>query len=150
MGLLVGLTIGGGYCSILNQFFIWDQLEGGFILYNIPRHSLPLIFMLLDSKMSYSTGVYCFIDVIDICGCLFSLGLLVLHWNLIKNNQTINERNKGIKVYDLGNWRENVVQVLGENILKGLLFPFSSSTLEGNGVTFITRDQHQLIGRKHK
>ena len=148
IGLVFAIMAGAAYSAVLNQFFIWEAL-GGLSFYNLARHAFPLFFMLFGN-MSYSLGVFAFISVLDVCGCLFCAGLLLFHGSLMMMNQTNNERTRNITVYDLGHWKDNVTEVMGDSIIKGLLFPFSSSSLSRDGIHFPTREQHALTARKHK
>ena len=148
IGLLIGLLIGSGYSLCLNQFFIWTHL-GGFTLLNLVRHTFPLVFMLLG-RMEFTLGIHCFICVIDLCGFLFVIGLLLFHSSLMLKNQTNFEKTRGINKYDLRSWRDNVVQVMGESYVKVLLTPFASSFLPGDGINFPSYQEYRLENEKHK
>lgn len=87
-GLLVHLTLGGFYASMLNIFFIWDAL-GGFTVRNAIAHIFPFLFWLfgsLDSKITFWT----MLSVLSTCGGLFTLSLIFYHGSLLIKNQVIN------------------------------------------------------------
>ena len=149
LGFLYGLILGSGYSMVLNQYFIWDEL-GGFSFMNLLKHIFPWIFMLLG-KMPFSTGVYCFISGANHAGgFLFCSGLFLYHSSLMIKNQTCAERNRGITDYDLGSWKINIQEVLGENYIRVFLSPFASSPLPRDGISFPTRQEYSLTARKER
>lgn len=148
VSMLLHLCIGTLYASVLNQFFIWDLLNG-LSVYTILCHLFPAVFLILG-HISFKTAVFCFISVIDVAGGLFSLGLLLYHMSLILTNQTIFERSRRITSYDLKEWKQNVYESLGEKWLLVWFSPLVTSRLPRDGLTFPTHEFNRLEARKGK
>ncbi|XP_074600112.1 putative palmitoyltransferase ZDHHC24 [Brevipalpus obovatus] len=146
--LCLHLSIGAFYATILNMLFIWNLL-GGFNIWNLLAHTFPFIFWTFGKLPLYHTFC-CIISVINIAGCLFSLGLLLYHGSMVFTNQTVHEKNKGIDIYDLGSWKMNVYHSLGSNWALVWLSPFIPSKLPGNGQNFPTRTEFKLNSSKNK
>jgi len=148
-GLLIYISIGGLYASVLNQYFIWEAL-GGLGFGTFCYHILPFPFWLFG-KISFKVMIWTFISIIDICGFLFATGLLYYHGNLLINNQTTYEKNKKINTYNYGHWKTNVIENLGENWLAAILLsPLIKSPLPRNGVDFPTYKERGLEWSKSK
>ncbi len=147
--LLIFISIGGLYASVLNQFYIWESL-GGFNFSTFFYHILPFPFWLFG-KISFKVMIWTFISIIDICGFLFASGLIYYHTILMINNQTTYEKNKCINTYNLGHWKTNVIENLGDNWLAALLLsPLIKSRLPRNGIDFPTFKEKTLISNKSK
>lgn len=148
VALLMNLFMGTLYAIVLNQYFIWNLL-GGVSFRNFWYHFFPIIFLLIG-HISFRTAVFCFISVIDVAGCLFSLGLLLYHMSLILSNQTVFERSRRIPSYDLRDWKVNLRESLGEKWFLIWLSPFLPSRLPRDGITFPTYDYFLKEFRKGK
>jgi hypothetical protein len=95
--------------------------------------------------------IWTFISIIDICGFLFASGLIYYHTILMINNQTTYEKNKRINTYNLGHWKTNVIENLGDNWLAALLLsPLIKSRLPQNGIDFPTFKEKTLLSNKSK
>ena len=136
VALLLNLCMGTLYAIVLNQYFVWDLL-GGLTFHTFWYHFFPVVFLALG-HISFRTAVFCFISVIDFAGCLFSLGLLMYHLNLILTNQTVFERSRGIVKYHLMDWKLNLRESLGEKWFLIWLSPFVASRLPRDGILFPT------------
>jgi len=65
-------------------------------------------------------------------------------------NQTNFESNRNDHTYDLGSWKENIRQAVGEKGLLTLLSPLVSSSLIGDGIHFMTKKEFELTAKKSK
>ena len=148
-GLLVYISIGGLYATLLNQFFIWEAL-GGLSWITVLNHFLPFPFWLFGS-ISFKVMIWTFISIIDLCGFMFATALLYYHGMLLINNQTTYEKNNSITQYNLGDYKTNIIENLGPNWLSAvLLSPLISSPLPRNGIDFPTIKEKALNFSKSK
>lgn len=79
---------------------------------------------------------YLMMYVVIVVGMLFTGALGMYHFNLICNGTTAAEREKNIRVYDLG-WKENLREVFGERWYLVWIFPYVKSPLPSDGVSWI-------------
>ncbi|RWS14468.1 putative palmitoyltransferase ZDHHC24-like protein [Dinothrombium tinctorium] len=130
------------------MFFIWDVL-GGFTAYNFMAHTFPFIFWVLG-LLPFKIMVWCMISVIDVCGFMFAVGMLVYHGSLLVSNQTVYEKNKAIHKYDLKHWKANVCESLGQRWFLVWISPWLKSELPRNGIDFPSYKEYKLKSHKNK
>jgi palmitoyltransferase len=148
VGLLLHIGLGAAYASALNSQFIWHFL-GGFNFLNFFKHLFPMIFWLFG-RIPTEIAFWTMISIIDVCGSMFALGLLLYHSQLLMVNQTNHEKNKNITAYDLHDWKVNVEEVLGDNWKWTLFSPFVTSKLPRDGIRFPTYREYHVSANKSK
>lgn len=148
LALLSSLCVGALHAIILNQFFIWNLLNG-FSFKTFFYHMFPVVFLAIGS-IPFKTAVFCFISVLDVAGFLFAAGLLLYHLHLAIRNRTTFEKSKGIVKYDLRNWKINLCESIGFNWSLVWLSPLIPSRLPRDGILFPTYDHYMKEAMKHK
>ncbi|XP_068922521.1 probable palmitoyltransferase ZDHHC24 isoform X1 [Petaurus breviceps papuanus] len=93
--------------------------------------------MLLTGGVSLAQFALAFIADTCVAGALLCGAGLLFHGMLLLRGQTTREWAHGQRLYDLGPWR-NVQAALGSRWALVWLWPFLSSPLPGDGITFQT------------
>uniref|UniRef100_A0A4X2JUN6 Palmitoyltransferase n=1 Tax=Vombatus ursinus TaxID=29139 RepID=A0A4X2JUN6_VOMUR len=95
--------------------------------------------MLPSGGVSLAQFALAFIADTCVAGALLCGAGLLFHGMLMLRGQTTREWAHGQRLYDLGPWR-NVQAALGSRWAFVWLWPFLSSPLPGDGITFQTTD----------
>lgn len=128
------------YANIMTFPFTWSVL-GDFSLYNVFRLVLPLMSCLLGQTDLYTFFV-CVVSIMSIVGSMMLLALLSYHLGNVVRGQTTYERSHKIHTYGLG-LECNIKSVFGGRWRYAWLFPYISSPLPGDGITFLTKESFE-------
>ena len=71
-----------------------------------------------------------------------------VHFYVLTGRTTF-ESNRSITLYHLG-WKQNFLEVFGDNWKRALIWPFVRSKLPHNGVDWDTTETWGLEGPKHR
>lgn len=143
---LLYMWLAVGYCTYFNTRFLMlhsDQLSWS----ALPKFIFPLV-SLMTHDFSWMQ-MYIFFWSAHFAALLLTSVLLVYHCHLVLNGKTTHESNVHSTIYDLG-WRQNLMEVFGENMHLTWVLPFVKSKLPHNGVDWDTKDTWKLEGPKGK
>ena len=77
------------------------------------------------------------------------LEILVNFLPTVLNGKTTHENNTKRSPYNLG-WRQNLLEVLGDNWRRAVIWPFVTSKLPHDGVNWDTTETWRLEGPKSR
>ncbi len=133
---LLYLCIALLYCMYFNTRFLMQEshLLSDLTMWEVVcKFVLPWL-SLLTLDFSW-LQLYVFFWSVHFVSALLTSVLLFYHANLILHGKTSHEYRANIS-FDLGSWKLNLLQVLGDNWLGALLWPFSSSRLPHDGIDY--------------
>ncbi|CAH1790205.1 unnamed protein product [Owenia fusiformis] len=131
MNFLITLCIGAIYCNIMNFDYTW-HIIGGISFKSVFTMLLPMLTWLLGYAESFTFSV-AFMSALCVVGCALLLVLCTYHLMLILNGQTVYEKAKNIRDFDLG-WKKNIIEVFGDHWYIAWISPFIPSTLPSIGI----------------
>jgi len=135
------------YCSYFNTAFLLPQLSEaswGQIL----KFIFPMVMLISGLDASW-LQVYIFFWSVHFAALLLTTVLLAYHINLVIKGRTTYENNNSLGLYNLG-WKQNLLEVLGKNWRKALIWPMVNSALPHNGIDWDTSETWQLEGPKNR
>jgi len=144
---LAWLWLGVLYCTYFNTVYLWQQ-DAVFSLFAILKFVFPLVMIMSGADMSMAQ-VAIFFWSVHVAAWLLVSVLLVYHVRLISMGATTYEANRKVTSYNLG-LKQNWMEVLGNNWVLAIIWPFSKSKLPHNGIEWDTRDTWKLEGPKHR
>lgn len=127
--------LGAMFASTYCMGFAWTIL-GEFSFYNLMCFCFPLI-LLLFGMLDFYTAIVCLLTLVSTLFWLIITFLLSWHSKHIIYNLTTHERRHNIYTYNLG-LRENIRHIFGSKWYICWLFPWISSPLPGDGMSFPT------------
>jgi len=134
------------YCTYFNTRFLARHLSE--ITWSVlPKFIFPLV-SLLTFDFSW-LQLYIFFWSAHFAALLLTTVLLLYHANLVLNGKTTHENNTKRSPYNLG-WRQNLLEVLGDNWRRAVLWPFVTSKLPHDGVNWDTTETWRLEGPKSR
>ena len=134
------------YCTYFNTRFLGyhlDEITWGML----PKFVFPLI-SLITHDLSW-VQLYIFFWSAHFAAFLLTSVLLLYHANLVLNGKTTHENNTKRNAYNLG-WKQNLLEVFGDNWRKVVYWPFATSKLPHDGVNWDTAETWRLEGPKSR
>lgn len=127
--------LGAMFASTYCMGFAWTIL-GEFSFYNLMCFCFP-IFLFLFGMLDFYTAIICLLTLVSTLFWAIISFLIVWHSKHIIYNLTTHERRHNIFTYNLG-CRENIRHIFGSKWYICWLFPWISSPLPGDGMSFPT------------
>ncbi|XP_014248222.1 probable palmitoyltransferase ZDHHC24 [Cimex lectularius] len=125
------LSVAGLYCAYYNAIFLWNTTS--FAWSGIMKVVFPLAIFFSGSDMSLMQ-IYRVLCVTTILGMIFVIAISMYYVQSATKGLVVYERANGIKDYQLGSVRENVIQALGERWYLVWISPFIYSRLPNDGI----------------
>jgi len=120
------------YCTYLNTHFLALHInEVTWAM--VPKFIFPLL-SLITFDLSWLQA-YMFFWSVHFAATLLTSVLVAYHANLVLHGKTTHENNAGKNYYNLG-WRQNLLEVFGDNWRRVLFWPFATSRLPHDGVNW--------------
>uniref|UniRef100_H3BDY5 Palmitoyltransferase n=1 Tax=Latimeria chalumnae TaxID=7897 RepID=H3BDY5_LATCH len=135
------------YAMVLNMEVFLAIIQEGVTLRTVLMLIMPWL-MFMTGQVSPSAFLFAFVADTCVVGFLFVSTVLALHAYLSSHGQTTREWLANNHQYDLG-WQQNLQEALGERWYLVWIFPFITSPLPGDGVSFKRRpDLAQLPAKQ--
>lgn len=139
---ILHLTCAAIYCNYLNMDYTWEVL-GGFNFKSVITMFVPLVAWMFGFAATYGFFV-AFVSALCVIGCLLLSTFSVYHVNNLVHGQTTSEKTHKVHDYDLG-LVGNIREVFGVKWYVAWVSPWISSPLPGDGVSFLTKQQHEAV-----
>lgn len=123
-------AISTAYATIFNIFYIRNNMI--FDPASVFRLMFPLAMIFVDMS---EIQVHLMLCVVVVIGGVFTGVLLYYHVDLMLMGAITYEKNKNIRIYDIGK-KPNIVEVLGERWYLVWLSPFVDSKLPNDGINW--------------
>ncbi|XP_019865002.1 probable palmitoyltransferase ZDHHC24 [Aethina tumida] len=124
------------YASYYNLMFIWEVVPFDYSWKTLFKIIFPFAVLFIDFTHNQA---YVVVSLIIIIGAIFCGVLLFYHTSNMLKAQVTKERNKSLNEYDRGVWN-NIKDVLGDKWYLVWLSPFIKSSLDQDGINWITKN----------